>query len=198
MREKVDITEVGLRDGLQSLPGVMPTADKLAWLAAERACGVQRFEVASFVPVKLLPQMADAAEVVGAAKAMRDITVTALVPNVKGATAAIDAGADMLVVPVSASEAHSRANVRRSPDEMVAELGRICALRDQSARHVKVEAGIATAFGCTIQGAVAEDEVVRIASVCFAVGADEIGLADTVGYANPAQVRRLFTRALDM
>lgn len=194
MRDKVDIVEVGLRDGLQILSRVVPTADKLSWLAAEHGCGVRRFEVASFVPAKLLPQMADAADVVAAAKRMPGMTVAALVPNVKGAMAAIEAGTDILVVPVSASEAHSRANVRRTPDEMIAELRRISELRDQAGRPVRLEAGIATAFGCTIQGTVAEDEVVRVAEGCAAAGADEIGLADTVGYANPAQVRRLFGR----
>ena len=129
-REKVEVVEVGLRDGLQILDYVMPTADKLAWLEAEHAAGVRRFEAASFVPPKLMPQMADAAEVVAAAKRLPGITVTALVPNLKGATAAIAAGADILIAPVSASEAHSRANVRRTPDEMVAELGRICEARD--------------------------------------------------------------------
>lgn len=193
-REKVEIVEVGLRDGLQILPRVVPTVDKIAWLDAEHACGIRRFEVASFVPAKLLPQMADAADVVAAAKRRPGITVAALVPNAKGAVAAIAAGADILVVPISASDAHCRANVRRTPDEMVDELRRICATRSEAGRPVRVEAGIATAFGCTLQGDVSEDEVVRIAESCLDAGADEIGLADTVGYANPAQVRRLFRR----
>jgi hydroxymethylglutaryl-CoA lyase len=193
-REKVEIVEVGLRDGLQILPRVVPTADKIAWLDVEHSCGVRRFEAASFVPPKLLPQMADAADVVAAAKRLPGVTVAALVPNVKGAAAAIEAGADVLVVPVSASEAHCRANVRRTPDEMVAEVGRICRMRDDAGRPVRIEAGIATAFGCTLQGDVSEDEVVRIAESCLDAGANEIGLADTVGYANPAQVRRLFGR----
>ena len=193
-RETVTVVEVGLRDGLQMLPQVIPTANKIAWLEAERSAGVRHFEAASFVPAKLLPQMADAASVVQTAKRHTDLTVSALVPNLKGALGAIEAGADMLVVPVSASEGHSRANVRRTPDEMVAEVGRISEARDAASRKVRLYAGIATAFGCTIQGVVAEDEVVRIAAGCVAAGADEVGLADTVGYANPTQVRRLFDR----
>ena len=193
-REKVEVVEVGLRDGLQILPRVVPTADKIAWLDAEHASGIRRFEAASFVPAKLLPQMADAADVVAAAKRRPNVTVAALVPNVKGAGAAIAAAADILVVPVSASEAHCRANVRRTPDEMVDEVRRICVARAEAGRPVRVEAGIATAFGCMLQGDVSEDEVVRIAESCLEAGADEIGLADTVGYANPAQVRRLFGR----
>jgi hydroxymethylglutaryl-CoA lyase len=193
-REQVEIVEVGLRDGLQILDRIVPTSDKIAWLTAEHRSGVRHFEVASFVPPKLMPQMADAASVVGAAKRLSGLSVTALVPNLKGAVAAVEAGADTLVAPVSASEAHSRANVRRTPDEMVAEVGRICEVRRQAGRPVRVYAGIATAFGCTIQGEVPEDEVVRIAEACIEAGADIVGLADTVGYANPAQVRRLFGR----
>ena len=197
-REKVEVVEVGLRDGLQILDRVMPTEDKIAWLEIEHAAGVRRFEAASFVPPRLMPQMADAAQVVAAAKRLPGTTVTALVPNQKGATAAIEAGADILIAPVSASEAHSRANVRRTPDEMVAELGRICEVRDRADRPVRVDAGLATTFGCTIQGEVSEDEVARIAEACLEAGADTIGLADTVGYANPAQVRRLFGRVREV
>ena len=193
-KERVTVVEVGLRDGLQMLPDIVPTASKLAWLSAERASGVRHFEVGSFVPVKLLPQMADTASIVAAAKQEPGLTVTTLVPNLRGAQAAIDAGADILVVPVSVSEGHSRANVRKMPDEMVAEVGRIAQARDAASRPIRVHAGMATAFGCTIQGEVAESEVIRIAEASLAAGADEIGLADTVGYANPAQVRRLFER----
>lgn len=150
LREKVTVVEVGLRDGLQMLPQVMPTTNKIAWLEAERSCGVRHFEAASFVPPTLLPQMADAASVVQQAKQYAELVVSALVPNLKGALAALAAGADMLVVPVSASEGHSRANVRRTPDEMVAELRRICEARDVEAQTVRIYAGIATAFGCTI------------------------------------------------
>jgi hydroxymethylglutaryl-CoA lyase len=197
-REKVEVVEVGLRDGLQILERVVPTGDKVAWLGAEHAAGVRRFEAASFVPPKLMPQMADAAEVVAAAKRLPGVTVTALVPNQKGALAAVAAGADTLIAPVSASEAHSRANVRRTPDEMVAEIARICEARDRADRPVRVDAGLATTFGCTIQGEVREDEVARIAEACLEAGADTIGLADTVGYANPAQVRRLFSRVREV
>ena len=197
-RETVEVVEVGLRDGLQILDRVMPTGDKIRWLTAEHGCGVRRFEVASFVPAKYLPQMADAATLVAAAKRLPGISVTALVPNLKGATAAIEAGADTIVVPISASEAHSTANVRRTPDEMVAELARICRVRDDAARPVRVDAGLAMSFGCTIQGEVREHDVARIAEACLEAGADTIGLADTVGYANPAQVRRLFGRVREV
>ena len=194
-RESVAVVEVGLRDGLQMLPRTVPTDGKLAWLRAEAASGLTRFEVASFVPPKLLPQMADAAPMVAAAKAMPGLRVQALAPNLKGAAAAIEAGADVIVLPVSASDAHCRANVRKTPGEMVAEVARVVALKRELGSAVHIEAGIATAFGCTLQGEVPEGEVIRLAVACAEAGADGIGLADTVGYATPAQVRRIFLAA---
>ena len=188
------ISEVGPRDGLQSVKATMPTADKFRWIDALVAAGVREIEVASFVPPKLLPQMADAAEVVRYGKQKAGVTIMALVPNLRGAENALRAGADKLTMPVSASTAHSLANVRRTPLEMVEEVRAIARLRDELAPHVKLEAGISTAFGCTLQGLVPEDDVIRLAAACIEAGADESGLSDTVGYANPAQVRRLFRR----
>ena len=112
----------------------------------------------------------------------------------RGAEAALAAGVHKLTIPVSASAAHSLANVRKTREEMVAEVRAIVRLRDAMAPGVKVEAGISTAFGCTLQGEVPEDDVVWLAGECIAAGADESGLSDTTGMANPAQVRRLFTR----
>ncbi|MDQ0082589.1 hydroxymethylglutaryl-CoA lyase [Variovorax boronicumulans] len=188
------ISEVGPRDGLQSVKATMPTADKLRWIDALYAAGIREIEVASFVPAKLLPQMADAAEVVRHAVTLPGLTVMALVPNRKGAQAALEAGVHKLTMPVSASVAHSLANVRKTPTEMVEEVRAISDLRRAIAPHVKLEAGISTAFGCTLQGLVPEDDVIRLAAQCMEAGADESGLSDTVGYANPAQVRRLFKR----
>jgi hydroxymethylglutaryl-CoA lyase len=188
------ISEVGPRDGLQSVARTMPTAAKLAWLTALHAAGLREIEVASFVPAKLLPQMADATDVVRHAVTLPGLTVMALVPNWRGAQAALAAGVHKLSMPLSASAAHSQANVRMTREAAVAELRSICALRDEVSPQVKIEAGIATAFGCTIQGAVAEDDVIRLAELAAAAGADESGLSDTTGMANPAQVRRLFTR----
>ena len=188
------ISEVGPRDGLQSVKATMPTADKLRWIDALYAAGVREIEVASFVPAKLLPQMADAAEVVRHAVTLPGLVVMALVPNRKGAQAALEAGVHKLTMPVSASVAHSLANVRKTPTEMVDEVHAISELRREIAPQVKLEAGISTAFGCTLQGLVPEDDVIRLAAQCIEAGADESGLSDTVGYANPAQVRRLFRR----
>ncbi|CAN7197262.1 hydroxymethylglutaryl-CoA lyase [Variovorax paradoxus] len=188
------ISEVGPRDGLQSVKATMPTADKLRWIDALHAAGVREIEVASFVPARLLPQMADAAEVVRHAITLPGLTVMALVPNCKGALAALEAGVHKLTMPVSASVAHSLANVRKTPTEMVEEVRAISELRRAMAPHVRLEAGISTAFGCTLQGLVPEDDVIRLAAQCIEAGAEEAGLSDTVGYANPAQVRRLFRR----
>jgi hydroxymethylglutaryl-CoA lyase len=188
------ISEVGPRDGLQSVKATMPTADKLRWIDALYAAGVREIEVASFVPARLLPQMADAADVVRHAVTLPGLVVMALVPNRKGAQAALDAGVHKLTMPVSASVAHSLANVRKTPTEMVEEVRAIAELRRAIAPQVKLEAGISTAFGCTLQGLVPEDDVIRLAAQCIEAGADESGLSDTVGYANPAQVRRLFKR----
>jgi len=188
------ISEVGPRDGLQSVARTMPTADKRAWISALHAAGLREIEVCSFVPAKHLPQMADAAEVVRHALTLPGLTVMALVPNLRGAEAALAAGAHKLTLPVSASEAHSLANVRMTRAQMVDEVRRVVALRNERAPHVKVEVGLSTAFGCTIQGVVPEDEVVRLAAHVIEAGADDAGLSDTTGYANPAQVRRLFQR----
>jgi hydroxymethylglutaryl-CoA lyase len=188
------ISEVGPRDGLQSVSRTMPTSDKKRWIDALHRAGVREIEVASFVPAKLLPQMADAAEVVRHALTLPGLTVMALVPNLRGAQAALEAGVHKLTLPVSASKAHSLANVRKTREQMVEEVRSVVALRNEIAPHVKIEAGISTAFGCTLQGDVPEDDVVWLAEQVIAAGADETGLSDTVGYANPAQVRRLFRR----
>lgn len=186
------ISEVGPRDGLQSVTSTMPTADKLAWISALHQSGLREIEVCSFVPAKLLPQMADAADVVRHAVALPNWTVMALVPNLKGAEAALAAGSQKLTIPVSASEAHSLANVRKSRADMVAEVRSIVAMVREQAPHVPVEVGMSTAFGCTLQGHVSEDDVVRLAVALVDAGVHEIGLSDTTGMANPLQVRRLF------
>ncbi len=188
------ISEVGPRDGLQSVKAVMPTSAKLEWIDALVAAGLREIEVGSFVPARLLPQMADTAEVVRHARHHPGVTVMALVPNRRGAEAALQAGVHKLTIPVSASEAHSLANVRKTRAEMVDEVRAIVRLRDEMAPGVQVEAGLSTAFGCTLQGRVDEADVEWLARACVDAGVEEVGLSDTTGMANPAQVRRLFDR----
>ena len=188
------ISEVGPRDGLQSVKSTMPTPGKKAWIAALHLAGLREIEVASFVSPKLLPQMADAAQVVKDALTLPGLTVMALVPNLRGAQAAIACGAHKLTIPVSASPAHSLANVRKTREEMIQEVRSIVALCKEAAPGVKVEAGISTAFGCTLQGVVTDDEVLRKVVQCAQAGVDDVGLSDTTGMANPAQVRRLFRK----
>lgn len=195
---KILVSEVGPRDGLQSINRAMPTQAKGRWIRALAAAGLREIEVASFVPAKLMPQMADAADVVREAVTIPRITVLALAPNLRGAQDAIAAGAHKVTLPVSASEAHSRSNVRMSCDEAIAQVGRVCEFRNALPGPARpgVEVGISTAFGCTLQGEVSEDWVMEMAVRLVKAGADSVGLSDTVGYANPAQVKRMFTRLI--
>ena len=194
MQADILISEVGPRDGLQSVKATMPTADKFIWIDALVAAGLREIEVCSFVPAKLLPQMADAVDVVRHARKHPGVTVMALVPNIRGAEAALKAGVHKLTIPVSASEAHSMANVRKTRKDMIQEVRTIVRLRDEIAAGVAIEVGVSTAFGCTLQGDVSEDELVWLVSELVAAGVDEVGLSDTTGMANPAQVRRLFNK----
>ncbi|MGO4394862.1 hydroxymethylglutaryl-CoA lyase [Variovorax sp. M-6] len=190
------IREVGLRDGLQSIATILPTAQKIEWIRAAHEAGQREIEVGSFVPARLLPQLADTAELVAFAKTLPKLFVSVLVPNLRGAESAIAAGADLMIVPLSASHAHSLANLRKTPDEVVAEVARIRAARDASGRRTLIEGGVGTAFGCTLQGRVDPREVLRLLQALLDAGADRVSLADTVGYADPAMVRDLFEEAL--
>ncbi|HEY5897779.1 MAG TPA: hydroxymethylglutaryl-CoA lyase [Burkholderiales bacterium] len=186
----VHICEVGPRDGLQNAKHLMPTQAKKAWIRALADAGLKEIEVGSFVPPKLIPAMADTAEIVAFAKAIPGLKVVALAPNLKGFQRAIEAGAHKVTFPVSASREHSLSNVRMTPEQMVEEVRKCAAFPHPG---VEIEGAVSTAFGCTMQGVVPEDDVVRIA-VALAAFCDGVALADTVGYANPAQVRRIFGR----
>jgi len=190
------VSEVGPRDGLQNTRQFMPTEYKKTWISAAAAAGLREIECCSFVPPKLIPQMVDAAEVVRHALTLPGLTVAVLAPNLKGAECAVEAGAQKITLPISVSRSHSLANVRMTPDEAIAEANRVCQLRDSlpAARRPKIEAGLSTVFGCTIEGNVSEDEVVRLAVASVEAGCDEVGLADTTGYANPEQVKRVFKK----
>lgn len=190
------ISEVGPRDGLQMARSVMPTAFKKRWIAEGVAAGLTEIEVCSFVPPKLVPAMADAAEVTEYAATFPGLTVAVLAPNLKGAENAVKAGANKITVPISVSESHNRANVNKSRAESLQEIQNICTLRDalpEDQRPV-IEGGLSTVWGCTIEGAVSEDEVLRLSEALIEAGVDEIGLADTTGMADPAGIKRVFTK----
>jgi hydroxymethylglutaryl-CoA lyase len=197
MNSEVDVvvSEVGPRDGLQSIKSIMPTQAKIRWIEALAEAGLSEIEVGSFVPPTLLPQMADAEEVVRAALKIPKITVLALAPNLKGAELAAAAGSQTITMPVSASRAHSMANVRKTPEEAVDEVRNVRTLCDSlpPERRPRLEVGIATAFGCSMQGVVPEDWVIELAVMLVDAGAQSVGLSDSVGYANPTQVKRMFT-----
>jgi hydroxymethylglutaryl-CoA lyase len=188
---QIQICEVGPRDGLQNSKQLMPTEVKKAWISALAAAGLDEIEVGSFVPPKLIPAMADTAEIVKHALTIPGLKVVALAPNVKGFERARDAGAHKITFPVSASHQHSVSNVRMTPDQMVEEVRKAAQMRN--GKGPEIEGAVSTAFGCTMQGNVPEDEVIRIA-VALAEFCEGVALADTVGYANPAQVRRIFKR----
>lgn len=188
------VSEVGPRDGLQSINRTMPTADKIRWIKALAGAGLREIEVGSFVSPKALPQMADATAVVSAAIKIPNLRVAALVPNLKYAKLAFEAGAHLLTIPVSVSEPHSISNIRMTHAQIIAEVQLIVALRNASYSKVKIDSGLSTAFGCTIQGVVPEADTVRMAVTMANIGVDSVNLSDTVGYANPAQIRRVFTQ----
>lgn len=191
MSESAEIREVGLRDGLQLVKTILSTEQKLEWCRAAVQAGIAEIEVTSFVPPKVVPQFVDADAVARAAVKIGGFAAAALVPNLRGAERAFETGIAKINYVLSASEAHNQANVRRSTQESLDDFVRIVAKRDEVDKRVSIGAGIATAFGCTISGAVSERRVVQIAEQLARSGADEIIVADTVGYANPGQVERL-------
>ncbi len=198
MGERAFVREVGMRDGLQSLAEIMPTEQKIAWLDAEYAAGVREIEVSSFVPPKLLPQLADAEAVVRHALTLPELTVSALIPNLKGAERGLALGVHEMNFVLSVSEGHNRANVRRSTGELIEDFRRVVALCQAApeGKRPRLTCGLATAFGCTIEGAIDEERVRRIAVEVAEAGADEIMLADTVGYGQPAAIERVFRRVM--
>jgi isopropylmalate/homocitrate/citramalate synthase len=191
--EAVVVREVGPRDGLQNASAIMPTQAKLAWIAAMTAAGIREMEVASFVPPAAMPQMADAAEVTRAVRSAHpSLRVIVLAPNLRGVQNAAAAGAQSIILPVSASEAHSQSNVRRSRAEQVAEVRRVVEwTRSLGGDAPRIEVGISTAFGCSLQGIVPERDVISLAASLAETGVDVIALADTLGYASPSHIRRL-------
>ncbi len=192
-KSRVLISEVGPRDGLQNCRSIMPTPEKKRLISALAGAGIREIEVGSFVSAKILPQMQDTPEIVRHAKTIPGLVVAVLVPNLKGAQAAIECGADKLTLPLSVSETHSLRNIRRTHDEVIAEAQGIAALIASlpDGQRPHFEGSLSTAFGCTLEGRIPDSTILRCAERLRAAGCDEIGLSDTTGYADPASVRRL-------
>lgn len=194
MTETVSIREVGLRDGLQMVPDFLATEHKIDWIRSEAVAGVAEIEVTSFLPPKVIAQFSDAAEVARQARDIPDLLASALVPNLRGAQTGFDLNVAKINFVLSASEAHNQSNVRRSTQQSLEEFRKV--LQERHAREkndsVVISGYVATSFGCSIQGEVDGGTVVDLARDMAQAGADEIVLADTVGYGNPAQVRRIF------
>lgn len=193
---QVLVSEVGPRDGLQSIERVMPTEAKIRWVQALARAGMREIEVGSFVNPKLLPQMADTGQVVRAARQLPGLTVIALAPNLKGAQLAAEAGAHKITVPVSASQAHNMANVRMTCEESIEAVRAMASMLAALpvSQRPGLEVGIASAFGCTREGPVSEGWVMEMAVRLIQAGAESVGLSDSVGVANPAQVQRMCRR----
>ena len=187
------VSEVGPRDGLQSIATIMSLEAKKAWIDAEAAAGVREIEVGSFVPAKLLPQLADTAELVAHARTIPGLTVAVLVPNAKGAEAATRAGAHKITLPLSVSETHSLANLRRSHEQVIDEAIAIAKLIRAlpAADRPHFEGSLSTAFGCTLEGPIPDAQIARLAATLMDAGCDEVGLSDTTGYADPRAVKHL-------
>jgi hydroxymethylglutaryl-CoA lyase len=201
MAASVDVTvcEVGLRDGLQMQETFFPSQDKLAWIRAEAEAGVREIEVTSFVPPKLVPQFVDAQQVVEGALAVPGLTVVGLVPNLKGAERGIALCVHKLNFVMSVSRTHNQKNVQREREDSVAEFTRIAELVRQqpTQQRPKLLGGLSTALGCSYEGEILVEDVVRYAVALAEAGADEIMIADTVGYATPVSVKTVFKAVTD-
>jgi len=197
MQTDIDVVvcEVGLRDGLQSIEQFFPTEDKIAWMRAEAAAGMPAIEVTSFVPPKLIPQFMDAEEMVEAALTIAGLQVAALIPNLKGAERGVSLGVHTLNFAVSVSRTHNLKNVRRAREESIEDFTRIVSVvqAQEPGRRPRLVAGLGTALGCSYEGPIAVDEVVKCAVALAEAGAEELIICDTVGYADPALVKKVFT-----
>ncbi len=196
--DKAIVREVGLRDGLQLVNNVLETRTKLAWIKAEVAAGVREFEVCSFVPPHIAAQFADAKDVVAGALEIPGVDVQALMPNAKGGQLGLQAGAMQMNYVISVSETHNQKNVRRTREQSLDDLREVVALRNQEYPDRRIGCALATAFGCTLEGQIPVRDVLTLAEKVLAIGVDEIVAPDTVGYASPKHVRKLFKSLLGL
>ena len=197
-QHRVILREVGLRDGLQLVKTFPSTDAKRRWISDEYAAGVRHFEVGSFLPAKSFPQFVDVRDIITSVAALPGAHGIALVLNERGANEALESGVPEIASVVSATEEHSQANARRSRESAIANIRRLCELRDAGAHKPIVHAAISMALGCSISGTVDPNDVIRLAEKCFEAGADAVGIADTVGYAGPKQVGELTEAAVKL
>ena len=192
--ERLIVQEVAPRDGLQIEPTWVATGDKVALIDALSATGLTRIEAGSFVSPKAIPMLRDGAEVFSRIQRVPGVIYVALIPNLKGAERALQAGADELNLVMSASQTHNRANMRMSCEQSQAAFTDIVTLARGS--KVSLNGTIATTFGCPFEGLIDEARVLAMLEHYLALGVPNITLADTTGMANPRQVARIVTRAL--
>jgi hydroxymethylglutaryl-CoA lyase len=185
---RISLREVGPRDGLQNEAPV-PTDAKVRLIDALSETGVGRIEAVSFVHPKAIPQMADADEVWSRVQRRADVRYSALVPNLRGAQRALDAGFSEIEAVVSASDTHNRKNVNRSTDESLDDIAQVISTAHDAGASCQVI--VSTSWGCPYEGDVPESRVVDVASRAVRDGADTISFGDTTGMATPARVKRL-------
>lgn len=190
--ERITITEVGPRDGLQNEDRILPLEDKISLVDRLSKTGLTRIEAASFVHPRAIPQMADAAEVMAGIRRRPGVTYIGLMPNEVGARNAIEAGVDEIAVVVSASESHNRANVNRTVAESLEIIRAVSGLASDAC--LPWSGYVSTAFGCPYEGAVDPGRVLDLAREMRDIGAYAIALGDTIGIANPQQVHSLVSR----
>ncbi|MEM6662890.1 MAG: hydroxymethylglutaryl-CoA lyase [Pseudomonadota bacterium] len=192
------VRDVGPRDGLQLVKKVLPTATKLDWIRADIAAGVPEIECCSYVPPHVIAQFADAVDVSTQAAALGGAVMSALTPNLKGAQIGFQTGVPKINYVMSVSETHNQQNVRRTTEQSLDGFRAIIAERNAVAPDVQIGIGLATALGCTLEGNVPERDTLELLEKVLEAGADEVMLPDTVGYANPTQVRSLFRAGIAM
>ena len=191
------LRELGLRDGLQMTAGWLGTAAKIEWINLAFAAGVRHFEVGSFLPPSRFPQFADLRELIAAVDALPGAVSSALVLNERGIADALETPVDEIVIPVSVTEAHSMANMRRPRSSAVELIRTAIGKKGLSDSGPVVNAAAAVAFGCSISGEVRVDDVLDLIGECVEAGAEALAVADTVGFAGPAQVAGLCSRLVN-
>ena len=194
LAKRVTICEVGTRDGFQIEPGFIPTEQKIEVVDRLSATGMPKIEVTSFVSPKAVPQLRDAEEVMARITRRPGTVYSALVPNDKGAVRAVDARVNEIHTVVSASESHNLANVNMTIAESMVKLRAVAEVARRS--RVAIAAGISCSFGCPFEGEVPVDRLESVVARLVDLGARAIGLADTTGMANPAQVARVLERLM--